>query len=758
MRRLLHALLFCGVLVALGWMPLEASAQSGGLVREIIVEGQQRIEPGTIRSYLLIQEGDPFSPSRIDRSLKSLFATGLFADVSMNRKGDDLIVNVVENPVINRIAFEGNQRIENEVLESEVVLRPRIIFTRAKVQNDVKRILTLYRRSGRFAATVEPKVIELPQNRVDLVFEISEGKLTSVRNIRFVGNKQFDDSRLRDIIRTKETRWYRFLSGDDTYDPDRLTFDRELLRRFYLSKGYADLKVVSAVAELTPNREDFFITFTVEEGARYRFGEIGIEANLRGLDSESVRQTLEIEEGKWFDSSKLDKTIDDLTETVGTLGYAFVEIRPRIDRNRETRRINVVFEIGEGQRVFVERIDITGNVRTVDDVIRREFRLVEGDAYNSAKLRRSRSRIQNLDFFEKVEVERIPGSTPDKTVIKVDVVEKSTGSFKFGAGFSTTNGVLADFEIRERNLLGRGRDLKLNLLLAALRSQIDLAYTEPYFLDRDINAGFNVFRTSTDLQDSSSFDKDSTGGSLHMGYPITENLSQSWRYSASVTEVSNVDSSASSFIRAAEGERSLSQISHTLTYDKRDSRVEPGEGYILRMTNDIAGLGGSSKYVRYRLDGAKYYTVTDDWVVTLSAGGGQIIGLGQDVNLLDRFFTGGDDLRGFANAGIGPRDNASDDALGGEWTYVASAELTFPLGMPTELPVKGKVFTDLGSTGKIEPSSAAVNDTASLRMTVGAGLIWASPFGPIGIDVGFPVLKEDFDVVETIRVNFGARF
>ena len=517
-----------GVCLAVSTLPpRQAVAQSGGgIVRDIVVEGTQRIEPDTVRSYMLVQEGDLYDPERVDRSLKTLFATGLFADVTLRRQGDRLIVTVVENPVINRIAFEGNKRLKDEDLGAEVVLKPRIIYTRTKVQSDVNRILTLYRRSGRFAATVEPKVVQLPQNRIDLIFEISEGDLTAVERIRFVGNKEFDDSRLREIIRTKETRWYRRFTSDDTYDPDRLNLDRDLLRRFYSKNGFADIRVVSAVAELTPDREDFFITFTLDEGARYRIGAIGVEARLRDLDPQTLRQNLELEEGEWYNEDDKEDAADDLAAAVGDKGYAFVDVRPRISRNRADKTIDITFEIGEGPRVFVERIDITGNVRTLDKVVRREFRLVEEDAFSSTKLRRSNQRIQNLGFFEKVAMEQVPGSAPDKTVLNVDVQEKSTGALSFGIGFSSTNGALLDFGVRERNLLGRGQDLNLKAILAQRKSQVDLSFTEPYFLDREVYAGFDVFSTKADLQDTSSHDLTTLGTALRAGYPVTENLRQ----------------------------------------------------------------------------------------------------------------------------------------------------------------------------------------------------------------------------------------
>ncbi|MDP6786046.1 MAG: outer membrane protein assembly factor BamA [Rhodospirillales bacterium] len=727
-------------------------------MREIVVEGAQRIEPDTIRSYMLVQEGDPYDPERVDRSLKTLFATGLFADVSLRRQGDKLFVRVVENPVINRIAFEGNKRLNDEELSAEVTLRSRVIYTRTKVQSDVNRILTLYRRSGRFAATVEPKVIQLPQNRIDLIFEIGEGDLTEVERIRFVGNKEFSDSRLREIIRTKETRWYRFFTSDDTYDPDRMTLDRELLRRFYLKNGFADSRVISAVAELTPNREDFFLTFTVDEGARYRFGTIDVEARLRDLDPQELRENLELEEGEWYNADDIEDASDDLADAVGEKGYAFVDVRPRIVRDRPNRTINITFEIGEGPRVFVERIDITGNVRTLDKVVRREFRLVEGDAFNLTKLRRSKQRIQNLGFFEKVELEQVPGSASDKTVLNVDVEEKSTGALSIGAGFSSTNGALVDFGIRERNLLGRGQDLNLKVTAAQRKSQVDLSFTEPYFLDREVRAGFDIFSIKADLQDTSSHDLKSLGTSFRIGYPITESITQGWKYTIEQTDVTNVSSSASQFIQLQEGTELLSEISHSLTYDKRDNRLDPTEGHFARLTTDLAGLGGSTRYIRNRLNGGKYYSLGDEYVLGLTSSAGYILGIGKDVNLADRFFIGGNEVRGFADAGLGPRDRGTKDALGGEWMYSASAELVFPIGLPNELGIKAKVFTDLGSSGKLSPSSSDIHDSGAPRASIGTGIRWISPFGAIGIDLGFPVLKESFDEIENLRFNFGTKF
>lgn len=740
------------------WAPEDAHAQTSPVIQGIQVEGAKRIEMATIESYLLVRQGDPFDAVRIDRSLKSLFATGLFADVKMSRQGDDLVVTVVENPVINRIAFEGNMRIDDKKLEAETSLKPRVIFTRTKVQADVKRVLDLYRRSGRFAATVEPKVIQLDQNRVDLVFEVSEGDLTAVNNIRFVGNRAFDDGELREVVLTRETRWYRFLTSDDTYDPDRITFDRELMRRYYLEHGYADFRVVSAVAELTPDRKSFFITYTIDEGPRYAVGTVNVIANLRDLDAADVDGDVQVVEGDWYNSQLMDGTIEALTTRVGNLGYAFVDITPKLVRNTEERLIDLTFEINEGSRVFVERINIQGNVRTLDEVIRRQFQLVEGDAFNVSKLDRSRRRIQDLNFFKTVNFDRLPGSAEDKAVIDVTIEEKSTGSLSLGAGFSTTAGALADISVRERNLLGKGQDLKVGLSIAQRQSQIDLSFTEPYFLDRELSAGFDLYHTTVDNQDSSSYSSKTTGAGLRMGYPLSTDLSQSWSYSLRRSSVTDVSSSASTLIQAQEGTKVVSELGHAIGLDMRDSKLNPTGGYYARMKNGLAGLGGDVAYLRNTVNAGTYYKVAKGWVVSVNGKTGYIVGLGEDVSLMNRYFMGGDDLRGFASSGIGPRDKSTKDALGGQWMYNGSVELSVPLGLPEELGISGKMFTDVGSLGQVEPSTTSVSDSGSLRGSAGVGIKWVSPVGPISLDFAQALVKESYDITETMRINFGTRF
>lgn len=739
--------------------PDHAGAQTrGNVVGEIIIEGTQRIEPDTVRSYLLLQSGDTFDPRRIDQSLKSLYATGLFTDVAIFRVLQNLIVRVVENPVINRIAFEGNLRIEDEMLQKEVTLRPRVVFTRTKVQQDVKRILDVYRVNGRFAATVAPKVIRLDQNRADLVFEIDEGPLTKVEKINFIGNRVESDSDLRDVVRTKETAFYRFFSSDDTYDPDRVTFDRELLRQHYLNSGYADFRVISAVAELTHDRSAFFLTFTVEEGERYKFGTSDIAVGIRGINGDNLAKLIEYETDDWYDNRKIDKSVEDLTDEVGTLGFAFVEVRPRVNRDRGSQTINITFDISEGPRVFVERIEIVGNVRTSDKVIRREIQVAEGDAFNAAKIRRSRKRIRDLDYFSKVDIENIPGSAEDKATIKVEVEEKSTGSLNIGVGFATDSGPLIDLGVTERNLLGRGQRISLNTSLAAEKTTFNLGFTEPYFLDREVAAGFDVFHTDTDLQDTRSLDTRRTGAGLRLGYPLSEDLRQSLQYTFEYAEVKNVSFNASELIKAQERERYVSKFGHMLEYDLRDSRLAPTEGFVARMRNELAGLGGTVRFLKNTLQAAQYYSPAKDWVLSVTGRAGFIYGLSEDVQISDRFFLGGENLRGFATAGAGPRDTATDDALGGEWIYNASLQMQLPLGLPKEFGLIGRVFTDMGSTSDISPSNSNVADSGNIRASAGVGFGWISPFGPVNVDFGVPLLKDSVDIKENIRLNFGTRF
>ena len=739
-----------------------ASAAVGGTITAVQIQGNVRAETETIRSYLQLKEGQAYDPAAADRSLKALFGTGLFADVSIDMQGSTLVVKVTENPIINRVAFEGNKKIEDDKLRDEVQSKPRQVFTRARVQADVERILTIYRRSGRYNASVEPKVIQLEQGRVDLVFEINEGDVTGVKRISFVGNEAFSDGTLRGKIRTVESAWYRFLSSDDRYDPDRLNLDRELLRKFYLSEGYADFRVVSAVAELAPNREGFFITITISEGPRYKFGKVEVSTRFQGLDVDVLQSYLTIASGEWFNADAIEKSVTALSDIVGTLGYAFVEVRPNIQRNKDELTVDVTFDIQEGPRVYVERINISGNTRTLDKVIRREFRLAEGDAFSTAKVRRSQERLRNLGFFEKADIAATPGSAPDKTNLEVQVVEQSTGDISFGAGFSTTAGILGDISLRERNLLGKGQEANLSLSLGTLSTLINASFTEPYFLDRPMAAGVDIFRTSNDRQAVASYNDASIGFALRAGWAYTEHTRQNVRYTLRQTNIYNVQPYASLVIQANAGTSLVSEISETVAWDTRDTRINTTKGLLVRNTVAFAAPPGTDYYFRTNLDAVYYQSIFEDVVASVGGSVGLVQGYGgSTLRLNNLFFIGGDTLRGFAVGGIGPRDSNTTDALGGTYIYTATTELSFPLGLPKEIGIFGKAFVDVGSLwglGGYAQQSTSVLTSNTMRVSTGVGVQWISPFGPIRIDYAFPLVKDPWDKTENIRFSFGTRF
>ena len=769
-----HWFLVAGLLaVSIAASPTNALAQSAApqnparVIDVIKVEGTQRIDPETVRTYMTLQPGDRFSPAAVNESLKRLFATGFFSTIEIleGPDGRTLIVRVQENPVISLVAFEGNLRIKDEDLRPEVQTTPRSIYTRSKIQADVQRILDVYRRSGRFAATVEPKLIEQPQNRVDVVFEVQEGPLTQVERIVFIGNKRFSDNDLRDEIFTTETRFWKFWTNSDVYDPDRFSVDQQALRQFYLREGYADFRVQSAVAELTPSKRGFILTFTIDEGERYRFGTIEVESKIPAIEASTLLPLIEAKPGDWYNADLINLDIDAMSDRTGEAGFAFVDIRPQARPDRTKRVVNLVYQIGEGPRIYVNRIDIEGNIRTEDKVIRREFRLSEGDPFNTSKLRRSKQRVSNLGFFESVVTETKPSEQADRTDIVVKVEEKSTGEVSFGAGFSTQDGPIGDASIRERNLLGKGQDLRLGLRVSGRTQTLDLSFTEPYFLNRRLAAGFDIFKTEQDNTDESSFELNSIGLKLRSGYAITEHLRQSWTYGI-VNNDLIAGSLASAFVQDAKGVTTTSSIEHSLTWDTRDDRFSPREGFVLGMTNELAGFGGSERFLKNQFTGAWYNELLPDVVLSLVGRSGGVIGITQDTSVIQRYSLGGDRLRGFAVSGVGPRDLDTDDAIGGNFFYTGTVEVEFPLGLAEELGIRGRVFGEGGSlfgldndrlrdsTGKLV---SVANDTA-IRASIGAGVSWDSPFGPVRVDVGFPVMKQKYDKTQTLFFSFGTRF
>lgn len=755
---------------------LTTTAQAQSVIRDIRVSGNRRVEPETVRSYLQFSVGDAYDAGKVDRSLKALFQTGLFSDVRIDRDGAGVLVTVVENPVIGQVAFEGNSEVDAAALTAEVQLKPRSVYTRARALADVQRILDVYRRQGRFAASVEPKLIQLDQNRVNLVFEINEGGATKVQKITFVGNRAFNDSQLRDIVSTTQSGLFDFLKGTNVYDPDRVNLDKELLRQYYLKNGYADVRVVAGNAELDRGGSGFFITYTIDEGELYTFGDVRIESALSSVKPEQLRGELLTITGKVYNASLIDKTIEKLTLQVSEQGYPFVRLRPRADRNEASRTIGIVYTIDEGQRVYIERINVAGNLRTKDYVIRREFRLVEGDAFNPLMVETAKKRLQGLGFFKTVEIKRRSGSAPDRVILDVEVLEQPTGELSFGAGYSTSEGVIGDVSITERNLLGNGQFLRLKLGGSFERFQVDLSFTEPRFLDRNIAAGFDLFHKDVNALSTSSYNSRRSGGSLRLGFPLAENIWITNNYTLSYDDIYEIDANTASFaVREAQGGALTSSIGTALTFDTRNNPRNPTRGVYLQGGVDFAGAGGDVQYTRVQAEGRAYYPITDQFTFVGRAIGGHIEGWGgQDVRLLDLFYKGGETIRGFDRSGVGPRDAVTGDALGGKTFWAATAEVRFPLPLiPDELGISAAVFADAGSVFGAGGGAQRVNnqcetrnrllgvclqDTSSIRSSIGASILWNSPLGPLRLDYAYALTKEDFDKTQVIRFGASTRF
>jgi outer membrane protein insertion porin family len=755
--------------------PRPPSAPRGGVIEAIRIEGNQRIEDGTIRSYLLVQAGDQFDPDRIDRSLKTLYATGLFQDVRLGRVGNDLVVHVVENPVVNRVAYEGNHKLSDDQLRPELQLRPRAVFTPALAEADRLHILGMYAKRGYYDATVEPKIIRLSQNRVDVVFQINDGAATLVSKIVFSGNKAFSEDRLSEVINSRESRWWRFLSTSDQYDPERLAYDKELLRRFYLKNGYADIQITDASAELSPDRKGFFLSFTVDEGARYKVGKITINSQLRNLTDKELQPSLQLAPGDWYDGDAVGRTSDMMEESVHNKGYAFVNVQPRVNRNPEQHIVDLTFDVGEGPRVYVERIDIVGNTRTEDKVIRREFRLAEGDPYSAEAVRRSKTRLTDLGYFQNVDIATNPGSAADKAVLATTITEKATGELSFGGGYSTDAGALIDIGLSERNLVGTGINASINGVLAQRRSSINASVTDPYFLDRNLIAGADVFLIQTENLGTEPYDEKRVGFALRLGYAFNEHLRQVWSYSLVDRDVFNVETGASPFILNEAGTTLLSQVSQVLTLDYRDSKIYPHSGYIVELGNDYAGLGGDIDFVRSNINAAYYIPLerqlgNPDWGIKIGASTGYLDLLpGGREEIIDRFFLGGDNLRGFQTGGAGPHDQSTDNPLGGRFIWTQTTELRYPLPVSPDLGLNGRAFIDIGGLQDAtfsSPNACKVSATQSCvieaspaaRVGVGVGISWRTAFGLINVDLTPFVIKQPGDQTQIFRFGFGTRF
>jgi outer membrane protein insertion porin family len=782
-RGLLAALVvWCSVPLSLGLGACfgESSAYAQGVIQDIRVEGNKRVEPETVRSYLTFSTGDAYDPAKVDESLKALFATGLFQDVRIRREGSTIVIVLLENPIVSRVAFEGNREVEDDTLAAEVQLKARAVYTRARVQADVQRILDVYRRQGLYAAQVDPKIINLDNNRIDVVFEISEGPSTKVRAINFIGNSAFSDSQLRYVISTTQTNLLSFLKGTNVYDPDRLNLDRELLRQFYMKNGYADVRIVSATADLDRDGRGFFITFTIEEGERYRFGPIDVESALPSVNVDALRHVILTRTGRVYNAEKVEKTVEALTIEVSQQGYAFGQVRPRFERDEATHTMGIVYTIDEGPRIYIERINIVGNFRTEDNVIRREFRLAEGDAFNRLLVEAARKRLRALGFFKTVDIDTQPGSGPDRVIIVVKVEEQPTGELSFGAGYSTSEGVIGDISITERNLMGKGQYVRLGFSGSLERAQVDFSFTEPHFLDRNLAAGFDVFYKEVDFQDVASFSQRDAGGDIRLGFPIADNTQLGLRYKFVNEEIFDVSNNASLAVKESAGTSNVSSVGYTVAYDTRNLPQSPTSGIFASFSQDLAGVGGDVNYIRSVADARGYYPITNKLTLVGRVQGGNIEGWGgDDVRMTDLFFKGGETIRGFKRAGIGPRDACEDpvtgervrpcskDALGGKVYWATTAELRFPFPfIPDNIGMQGAVFVDAGSL--FDPSDFALNavakegsfifNSSQVRLSSGFSIIWQSPLGPLRADIAQALLKADFDKTEIFRFGASTNF
>jgi outer membrane protein insertion porin family len=769
-------------------------------VNSIVVEGNRRVEAETVRSYFHGGAGGQLGPQEIDEGLKSLYATGLFTDVRINRNGGRLVVSVVENPVINRVAFEGNKKAKDDQLKAEVQSKPRGTLSKPTVQADVQRIIEIYHRSGRFDVRVEPKIIDLPNNRVDLVFEITEGEKTGVKDIQFVGTKAFSQGRLRDIIKTSESNWLSFLQTTDIYDPDRVEADRDLLRRFYLKNGYADVRIVSAVGEYDPVKKGFTVIFTIDEGAQYRVGTVDVVSNVRAIDPASLRGSLKLGAGSVYNADLVEKTVEVMTIEAAKRGYAFANVRPRGDRNAETKTINLVFVLEEGTRAYIERINVRGNIRTRDYVIRREFDIGEGDAYNRALIDRAERRLKNLNFFKTVKITNEPGSAPDRIVINVDVEEMPTGEFSISGGYSTSDGFIAEVSVADRNLMGRGQYAKASVTYGQRTRGVDLSFVEPYLLGYRMAGGVDLFWRENLASNYVSYDTKTIGTNLRVGFQLTEELTFAPRYSiyrqeitlpdvynnciysantpgrggpgvSPTTEANNPfnfqtstnmscysDGEASMAVRKelANGPVVTSLVGYSLAYNTLDNNKLPTSGLYAEFKQDLAGAGGDVKFLRNSIDTRNYYEVMSDVVSVLHLQAGQITGWGgSDLRMLDHFQMGPNLVRGFAPSGIGPRDltpGTTNDALGGSMYWGASLEAQTPLYfLPKEIGIKVAAYADAGSIwGYKGPTSwdvtgetlqVGLDSPTMIRASVGVGFIWDSPLGPLRFDLAYPLKK-----------------
>lgn len=822
-------LILGGIIVgAGGWTVLSTGAAVAQTVNSIVVEGNRRVEADTIRSYFRPGPGGRIGPEQEDEALKAMVATGLFSDVRINHSGGRIVVTVAENPVINRVAFEGNKKAKDEQLQAETQSKPRGTLSRPTVQADVQRIIEIYHRSGRFDVSVNPKIIELPNNRVDLVFEIREGDKTGIKELVFVGAKAFSHGRLKDVIKTSASNLLSFLQTTDIYDADRIEADRDLLRRFYLKHGYADVRIISAVGEYDPAKKGFIVTFTIDEGSQYRVGTVDVVSNVRAIDPALLRGQVKLSPGNVYNADLVEKSVESMTIQAARQGYAFANVRPRGDRNFETKTINLVFVVEEGTRAYIERINIRGNTRTRDYVIRREFDLGEGDAYNRALIDRAERRLKNLNYFKSVKITNEPGSAPDRVVINVNVEEQPTGEFSISGGYSTADGLIGEVSVADRNLMGRGQYAKAAVTYGQRVRGFDLSFVEPFLFGYRMAGGIDLFARQNLASNYISYDSQTIGTNLRLGFALTEEIAFQPRYTfyqqkiTLPTQYNNCQFSSNALINGgtgvtpaneangsdtsvaangpfggcyADGEASLavrkelaagpvnvSLLGYTVSYNTLDNNRAPTSGLYAELRQDFAGVGGDVNFIRTQVEARTYYELINDVVGVFKVQAGNVSSWGgQQLRMLDSFQMGPNLVRGFAPAGLGPRDltpGTTNDPLGGSLYWGATVEAQTPLYfLPKDIGIKVAVFADAGSlwdyrgptswdvTG--ETLQVGLNSASMIRSSVGVGLLWDSPLGPLRFDLAYPITKycatpvgggEVCDRTQVFRFSGGTKF
>ena len=722
---------------------------------QIVIQGNKRLESELIlRSSGLKEMG--LDDRSFSQAIKNLYRSGYFSDVNIYKSKGVVYVNVRENPIIDLISIEGNKEITDEIILEEIGTRPRNVFSRELIKNDSEKILTLYKRQGFFSTFVEPKIIKVDENRVNLVFEVFEGKEATIKKVNFTNNKIFSDSTLKDVISSTEYRWYEFWGTNDRFDKDRINYDKDLLKKYYFDNGYIDFEIVSVNSSLVDNRKDFIVNFTIFEGKRYKITNVKFNSSIRNLSSIKIKDLVDVDKGDWFSSKELDDAIKKITDETSKMGYAFVDISPRIKKIGDNK-VEVTFEIQEGTKIFIDRINISGNVKTNDDVIRRELTFVEGDAYNSSKIKESERHIRGTGLFDNIEIKIDEMVGTNKTEVDVGVTERSTGQFTVGAGFSSLDGAIGSIGIKESNLFGEAKELSLNLGLSTRKSEIDLSFTDPYFLNKDLAAGIDIFNIRRNQKTYSGYKHNIIGFKLRTGFEIIDNLRYFSSYTLKRDKIHDIDNDTSIYIQAQEGKRVTSVIGQALQYDELNDRINPTDGYRVRFDVDYFGLGGDSEHILTELKIANFLRITDGVVLGNFLEGGYIASI-KEVKINDLFFLNGDQLRGFKNLGVGPRDSSTSDSLGGEVYYVNRNELTFPVGLPDDLGIGGLIFADIGTVYNTSSSGSNIRDESSLRASAGIGLSWLSPFGPVKFYLSKAILKENYDKKEIFRFSFGTTY